>query len=52
MSKQPFQSVTFEWLSESGDPIEGTEHCDFAALGRVSYAMPPECGKGHYEAWN
>ena len=50
MSKQPFQSVTFEWLSESGDPIEGTEQCDFAAPGRVNYAMPPECGKGHYEA--
>ena len=51
MNKQPFQSVAFEWLSETGEPVAGSEDRSFGESGWVEYAMPPEVGKGGYEAF-
>ena len=51
MNQKPFQRVSFEWLSKTSNPSEEIEKCDFGARGQVAYAMPPEYGKGHYEAF-
>ena len=49
MIPNPFKSVVFEWLSETGDAIDGTADRNFGASGWQSYPMPPECGTGGYE---
>jgi AraC-like DNA-binding protein len=51
MSEKPFQAVTFEWLSQTGDAIEGTENRSFGEPGWVDYPMPLEVGKGGYESF-
>jgi AraC-like DNA-binding protein len=47
MKHQPFKSVSFEWLSESG---EGPKYQNFGQSGWLDYPMPPQSGKGGYEA--
>ena len=49
MIPNPFKSVAFEWLSESGEAIKGSEDRNFGASGWLSYPMPPENGSGGYE---
>jgi AraC-like DNA-binding protein len=50
MNPKPFKSVTFEWLSETGETITGTKDHRFGDSGWMNYPMPPESGKGGYEA--
>lgn len=49
MINQPYKSVVFEWLSATGDVIEGSENRDFGESGWIDYKMPPDIGKGGYE---
>ena len=49
MIPNPFKSVAFEWLSESGEAIKGSEDRKFGASGWLSYPMLPENGTGGYE---
>lgn len=49
MNVKPFKSVAFEWLSETGEAIDGTEDRNFGESGWLDYPMPPENGKGGYE---
>ncbi len=49
MTDQPYKSVVFEWLSASGETIDGSEDRNFGESGWLDYQMPPELGKGGYE---
>ena len=49
MNLKPFKSVTFEWLSESGNAIQGSQDRNFGESGWMDYPMLPENGKGGYE---
>lgn len=46
----PFKSVYYEWLTEDGEILAGSGNSDFGEIGWVDYPMPPEVGKGGYEA--
>lgn len=46
----PYRTVSFEWLSQSGETIDGTLNTDFGRAGWLEYPMPPETGSGGYEA--
>jgi AraC-like DNA-binding protein len=50
MIEQPFKNVRFEWLSSSGERLDGTANDDFGEIGWVDYPMPAEVGRGGYEA--
>ena len=50
MNEQPYKSVSFEWLSRSGDSAENIRDESFGEQGWVEYPMPPEVGHGGYEA--
>jgi AraC-like DNA-binding protein len=50
MTKQPYKNVRYEWLASSGEPLDDTIRDDFGEIGWVDYPMPPEIGKGGYEA--
>jgi len=50
MIPKPFKTVTFEWLSDAGEKVAGTEDRNFGTAGWLDYPMPPRCGKGGYEA--
>ena len=50
MKMKPFKSVTFEWLAEDGEAVDGSADRRFGESGWQDYPMPPECGKGGYEA--
>lgn len=49
MIDQPYKSVVFEWLSESGEVIDNSADRRFGESGWIDYPMPPELGKGGYE---
>jgi AraC-like DNA-binding protein len=49
MTKQPYKDVRYEWLTPSGEPLDGKEYDDFGETGWVDYPMHPETGKGGYE---
>ena len=50
MKLKPFKAVKFDWLSESGETVDGSENNRFGESGWLEYPMPPEHGKGGYEA--
>jgi AraC-like DNA-binding protein len=49
MINQPYKSVVFEWLSETGEVIDGSDNHNFGESGWIDYQMPPDIGKGGYE---
>lgn len=49
MNKQPYKNVRYEWLSPSGESLDGAIYDDFSEIGWIDYPMPPETGKGGYE---
>lgn len=50
MTMNPFKNLYYEWLNEDGKTLEGSGNSDFGEIGWVDYPMPPEVGKGGYEA--
>jgi AraC-like DNA-binding protein len=50
MVQQPYRDVRYEWLAPNGESVDGTIYDDFGEIGWVDYPMPPETGKGGYEA--
>jgi AraC-like DNA-binding protein len=50
MTKQPYKDVRYEWLAPNGEPLNDTIYADFGEIGWMDYPMPPETGKGGYEA--
>ena len=49
MIEQPFKSVTYAWLAETGDAASGMELNEFGQPGWISYPMSSEIGHGGYE---
>jgi AraC-like DNA-binding protein len=47
----PFNSVRYDWLSETGATVEESGMSDFDGCGCwLDYPIPPEIGKGRYES--
>ena len=50
MSDSPYKKVVFSMLSATGNALAETTDDTFGEIGWVYYQMPPEVGKGGYEA--
>jgi len=50
MIESPYKNVVFSMLSTTGEAVAETTDDSFGEIGWVDYPIPPEVGKGGYEA--